>query len=111
MEDTPSHFHESINLHRRDYTTYNPERQGGGEEANLRWLTLGASITYQAAIPVTKSCYPATPPPDPTPHVKPKQGGTERLLLAFAHLRQQRRFLEVISGSIDDAKYLVVGKK
>jgi hypothetical protein len=48
---------------------YNAERQGGGEEANLRWLTLSAPITYQAPILVTKSCYPATPPPDPTPQV------------------------------------------
>jgi len=88
---------------------YNAERQGGGEEAKLRWLTLSASMTYQAAIPDTKICYPATPPPDSTPHVKPKQGGAERLLLAFAHLRQQQRYLTVISGSIDDAKYLVEG--
>jgi hypothetical protein len=48
---------------------YNAERQGGGEEAKLRWLTLTASTTYQAAIPDTKSCYPATPPPDPTPNL------------------------------------------
>jgi hypothetical protein len=66
-------------------------------------------MTYQAAIPDKKICYPATPPPDSTPHVKPKQGGVERLLLAFAHLKQQQRYLTVISGSIDDAKYLVEG--